>query len=129
VSISTDEELILAIGGLQSTVFKLYLKKAEQPQQHPRPCQPCGPPHFATFNPWAGLYQPRGGYCHRQYPRTTPTQPNKTIDESQFVLTPDERECVQNIGGAVSNFLKPYGINIDVNVANIPNGELLPQCV
>ena len=41
MSISTDEELILAIGGLQSTVFKLYLKKAEQPQQHPRVCDGC----------------------------------------------------------------------------------------
>ena len=70
----------------------------EQPQQHPRPCQPCGPPNFAAFNPWAGLYQPRGGYCRRQFPRTTPTQSKKTTDESQFVLTPDERECVQTSG-------------------------------
>ena len=98
----------------------------EQPQQQrPRPCYPCGPPHFAGFNPWSGFCQPRGTYCRRQCPHTTPpAQPTKTADNSPFVLTADERECVQNIGGAVSNFLKPYGINVDVNVANMPNGEL-----
>ena len=41
MSISTDEELILAIGGLQSTVFKLYLKKSEKKaeQQQPKPAR------------------------------------------------------------------------------------------
>jgi len=26
----------------------------------------------------------------------------------------------------VLNLLRPYGINVDVNVANLPNGELQP---
>lgn len=200
MSISTDEELILAISGLQSSVFKVYLKKSEkkaagqqpsprhygivcdgceqgisgvrykcltcpdydlcsselylvcahedddmyigcesqgvhtshdmaaieQPQQQrcTRPSYPGGPPHFAGFNPWAGFCQPRGGYCRQQCPRTTQQTTKPTADDSnQFVLNADERACVQNIGGAVSDLLKPFGINVDVNVANLPKGE------
>lgn len=40
MSISTDEELIIAISGLQSTVFKLYLKKSEKKaKQQPAPAR------------------------------------------------------------------------------------------
>ena len=95
----------------------------ERPQC-PRTC------HFnrpsCGFNPWAALYGPRRTYCHSQYPKATSKQQNDTDVNSPFVLSADERECVQNIGGAVASFLKPYGINVNVGVAEVPkDGELM----
>lgn len=103
----------------------------EQPQQ-PRPCHFNRPSScFTSFNPWVSLYGPRGPFCSGQYPTGAckPQQQQqqttgKSSDNNPFVLSADERECVQNIGGAVANFLKPYGINVDVGVAEVPkDGE------
>ena len=98
----------------------------ERPLQHQRSCHFEG--HFnrssslAGFNPWAGLYGPRG---FSQYPTREPEQQKtEKSDDNPFVLSADEQEYVQNIGGAVASFLKPYGINVDVGVAGVPkNGE------
>lgn len=86
------------------------------------------PSCFTGFNPWVGLYAPpRGTHCCNQYPKTGSEQyqtTENTSDNNSFVLSADERECVQNIGRAVASFLKPYGINVDVGVADIPkDGE------
>ena len=69
--------------------------------------------------------------CRGQYPKPAGSQQQQTnkqnTADNQFVLSADERECVQNIGGAVASFLKPYGINVNVGVAEAPkDGELLP---
>lgn len=94
----------------------------ERPQ-NPRSCHFNRPSCFTGFNPWAGLYGPRRAFCYNQYPKAEPKQQQQTestSDNNPFVLSADERECVQNIGGAVANFLKPYGINVNVGVAEIP---------
>jgi len=99
----------------------------ERPQC-PRPCHFNRPSCFAGFNPWAGLYGPRGGFrCSQYSPQAGHKQQQtaeNTSDGNPFVLSADEQECVKNIGGAVASFLKPYGINVDVGVAHIPkDGE------
>lgn len=98
--------------------------------QYSKSCHFQRPPRFTGFNPWTALYGPHGGLCYNQCPRTAAgckqqEATNKTTDDNnQFVLSADERECVQNIGGAVANFLKPYGINVNVGVAHVPkDGE------
>ena len=102
----------MAVSGLHSTILKLYLRK--------KTSSSCG------FNPWAVLYGPRGTYCCSQYPKATSSQQNASDVNSPFVLSADEQECVQNIGGAVASFLKPYGINVNVGVAEVPkDGELM----
>ena len=98
----------------------------ERPQ-YPRSCLFARPSCSTGFNPWASLYGPRTSYCG-QYSRATGTKQQQTNkqnkDDNQFVLSADERECVQNIGGAVASFLKPYGINLNVGVAEAPkDGE------
>ena len=103
----------------------------ERPQQ-PRSCHFNRPSScFTSFNPWASLYGPRGAFCYGQYPKATCKQQQQhqtagksSEDNDPFVLSADERECVQNIGGAVASFLKPYGINVNVGVAEVPkDGE------
>ena len=94
----------------------------ERPQ-HPRSCHFNRPSCFTGFNPWVGLYGPRGGLYCGQYPKAGGCKQQtseKPSDNNPFVLSADERECVQNIGGAVASFLKPYGINVDVGVAQTP---------
>ena len=84
------------------------------------------PSCFTGFNPWAGLYVPRGaGFCCNRYPKAEGSQQQqatneKSSDNSPFVLSADEQACVQNIGGAIATFLKPYGINVDVGMAQVP---------
>ena len=81
---------------------------------------------FTPFNPWVTLYGPRGAFCCGQYPKAACKQQQtagKSSDDNPFVLSADERECVQNIGGAVASFLKPYGINVDVGVAEVPKDD------
>ena len=123
ISISTDEELFLAISGLQSSVLKLFLRKKATEESNGRHFN--RPFCFAGFNPWAGLYGPHGPFSSGQCPKREPEQQKtEKSDDNPFVLSADEQECVQNIGGAVASFLKPYGINVDVGVAGIPkNGE------
>ena len=85
----------------------------------------CRPSCFNSFNPWAGLYEPhhpfRSGQCPK---RESEQQTTEKSDDNPFVLSADEQECVQNIGGAVASFLNPYGINVDVGVAGVSkNGK------
>ena len=101
----------------------------ERPQ-YPSSCHFNRPSCFTGFNPWSSLYAPR--MCRGQYPKPAGSQQQQTNkqntadNDNQFVLSADERECVQNIGGAVASFLKPYGINVNVGVAEAPkDSELL----
>ena len=67
------------------------------------------------------MYGPCGPFRSGQCPkRESEQQTTEKSDDNPFVLSADERECVQNIGGAVASFLKPYGINVDVGVAGVP---------
>nr|CAB3266552.1 sequestosome-1 [Phallusia mammillata] len=151
---NSDEELIQALGQLNTDVFRLYIKQNgssqsdgdAQESRGPR-CgrrRNCGPGFQGPFGPWMAP-PPYGHFGPRFQPPPFPffqspsegqeKKPEEKSQESTGCGSSSQQQSqgqfaadsyLKHMGNAVADFLQPFGIDVDINVEHKGKQEKCP---